>query len=317
MYEIVNMTKEHIPLAMEIWHKQFIKHCRDGLLPDFLPGGKEVLYSYLVEQIEKGNSLVIYKDGVFAGYITWMYFDFHGEATAFCPIIGHAALSYDEANLYRELYIAASRKWVLDNRFNHLWMTFFNDRLLKELLYDFGFGSYVIDACKRVESSYPKVKCKFRVTMASVDDVEKLLHFANETEDYYRDSPIFLKRDLFTKEEILHIIQKQHALLAWDGESIIGVMSYSTQEDFHFERLTSLQSAYVTGIGGYILSEYRGNGIGSHLVREMFNHCYEEGKTHVHVSFESANPYAIQFWPKYFNPVIRSVRRTINKDANS
>ena len=35
--------------------------------------------------------------------------------------------------------------------------------------------------------------------------------------------------------------------------------------------------------------------------------------THL-VSFETANPDAVHFWPKYFKPAIHSVRRTINKD---
>ena len=159
--------------------------------------------------------------------------------------------------------------------------------------------------------------CQYRVTKAVIDDADILLNFVNEMEKYYHDAPIFLKRDSFSRDEILNIIQNEHAFLAWDGDYLIGVMSFSTNQGFHYERLTSNQSGYIKGIGGYIKSEYRGQGIGSRLLQEMFNYCYEAGKPFIHVSFESANPFANKFWPKYFKPVIRSIRRTINKDANS
>lgn len=47
------------------------------------------------------------------------------------------------------------------------------------------------------------------------------------------------------------------------------------------------------------------------------NEHHEKGRPYLHVSFETANPNAIRFWPKYFKPAIRSVRRTINKDADT
>ena len=317
MYRIAEMKKEHISSALALWHHQFVKYCGDGAFPDFWSGGEEVVRSYLLQQIKKGNALIAEKDNQLAGFIAWMYFDFHKEATAFCPIVGHSSLIDGEESIYRILYTAASRIWVSANRFNHLWMTFFDNIPLKDMLYDIGFGSYVIDACRKVTPGMISSDCPYRITKATIDDTDILLSFANETEKYYHDAPIFLKRELFSRDEIYNIIQKQHAFLAWDGDSLIGIMSFNTNQGFHYERLTSNQSAYVGGIGGYIKSEYRGQGIGSRLLQEMINYCCEVRKSFVHVSFESANPYANMFWPKYFKPVIRSVRRTINKDANS
>lgn len=317
MLEIISMKKDHISFALAIWHDQFMKYCGNGSFPDFWSGGEEVVSSYLLHQIEKGNALVAEKDNQLVGFIAWMYFDFHNEATAFCPIVGHSSLIDGEESIYRALYTAASQKWVLANKFNHLWSTYFDDTLLKDMLYDIGFGSYVIDACQKVTSNMIQSACQYRVTKATINDADILLRFANETEKHYYSAPIFLKRDLFSGDEILNIIINEHAFLAWDENKLIGVMSFGTNQGFHFERLTSTQSGYVEGIGGYIKSEYRGQGIGSKLLQEMFNYCNETNKPFVHVSFESANPYAIKFWPKYFKPVIRSVRRTINKDANS
>jgi len=97
---------------------------------------------------------------------------------------------------------------------------------------------------------------------------------------------------------------------------LIGVMSIDVDQVYHFEKLTTTDSGYISRIGAFVKSEYRGKGVGTRLLKEVFDYCVEAGKSFVHVSFETANPYANKFWLKYFKPAIRSVRRTINKDAN-
>ena len=115
----------------------------------------------------------------------------------------------------------------------------------------------------------------------------------------------------------MELIRSSYALLAWDNDKIAGAMSFTINQEFHFERLTTPNSSCIKGIGAFIHPDYRRKGIGIALLENAFAFCNEKGKSHLHVSFESANPNAMQFWPKYFKPAIRSVRRTINKDANT
>ncbi len=316
MYQIFQMKNEDVPCVLKIWHTQFINYCGNGLFPDFWVGGKEMVKSYLFNQIEKGNAIVAKLNEVIVGYMAWMYFDFHNERTAFCPIVGHAALIEDKEKIYLKLYTASSKKWVQDNRFNHLWMTFYDDTYLKNMLYDIGFGSYVIDACQKILPNMFQVNCPYRMTKAVSNDVDSLLQLANETSEYYSDAPIFLKREKFSRDYITKIINQENAFIAWDNNNMIGVMSFSINQGYHFERLTSVESSYICHIGAYIMPNYRGKGVGTGLLKEVFDFCLKIGKPFIHVSYETANPNASKFWPKYFNPVIRSVRRTINKDSN-
>lgn len=196
-------------------------------------------------------------------------------------------------------------------------MTYFDDDILKNSLYDLGFGSYVIDACQSTSITRHDIKQDYQITFASTADAEALTVFASFSNKYYMNSPIFLQRDKYTKDEIMQLIDKNNVLLAWDSAKIVGVLSFSINQGFHFEHLTTYDSAYIKGLGAYILPDYRGKGIGTALLDKAFAFCKEKGKTYMHVSFEFANPYAIQFWPKYFKPAIRSVKRTINKDANT
>lgn len=316
MYQIVQMKNEDIPCVMDIWHIQFAKYCGYGSFPDFWIEGKKTIESYLIQQIENGNAIVAKIGEIIVGYMAWMCFEFHNERTAFCPIIGHATLFENKEKIYLALYTASSQKWVQDNRFNHLWMTFYDDVDLKDMLYDEGFGSYVIDACQKIQPNLYQVNCPYRITKAVSDDVDVLLKLANETNKYYSDAPIFLKREEYSRNYITQIIEQEHAFVAWDNDDVIGAMSFSVNQGYHFERLTSVESSRISLIGAYIKVEYRGKGVGTGLLKEVFDYCLKVGKPFIHVSYETANPSANKFWPKYFKPVIRSVRRTINKDAN-
>lgn len=316
MFQIVLMKKEDIPLAMTIWHRQFAKYCGNGLCPDFWNGGKKTIESYLMRQIEKGNAIIAKTGETIAGYMAWIYVDFHSEKTAFCPTVGHAALEEDEKRIYQTLLTVSSRKWVQDNRFNHLWMTFYDNNCLKDMLYDIGFGSYVIDACQKVTKNVLKTDCPYKIRRAVSEDADVLLKLENESYQYFGDSPIFLKSKKYSKDDILQNISRDGVFVAWNNSLLIGVMSVKVDQGYHFERLTTIESGYIGRPGVFIKPEYRGKGVGTRLLGEVFNYCTEAEKSFIHVSFETANPHAIRFWPKYFKPVIRSVRRTINKDAN-
>jgi GNAT superfamily N-acetyltransferase len=316
MYQIAQMKKEDIPQATIIWHRQFTKYCGSGSFPDFWDGGKETIELYLLKQIEQGNAIIAKKDKTIVGYMAWMCVNFHNERTAFCPTIGHAALEENEKSIYHALYIAASQKWVQDNRFNHLWMTFYDDNELKDMLYDTGFGPYVMDACQKVSKNILQVNCPYRITRAVSNDADALLKLENELNQYFLVSPIFLKREECKRDDIVHFISQNGVFVAWDNDCLIGVMSLKVDQGFHFEKLTTADSGYIGRPGAFVKLEYRGKGVGTSLLKEIFSYCAEAGKPFIHVSYETANPFANRFWPKYFKPVIRSVRRTINKDAN-
>ena len=317
MYQITPMNSHDIPQALTIWHNQFESYCYNDSFPRFFPGGEETVAQYLAEQIEKGNAIVARHDTAVVGYMAWMTFDFHGERTAFLPIVGNAAVAEDENAIFHALYAAASQIWVCDNRFNHLWMTFFDDISLQNMLYDIGFGSYVIDACQKTSPKSPPSPSAYQITPVTLAHADALLSLANDSEENLSRPPIFLIRKPWAKDKIISLIATMPLYVAWDNDLMVGLLSFDVNQDYDLEYLTSPTSARISGIGAYVRPEYRNKGIGKQLVQQACDHCYRAGKSFFHVSFESANPDAIRFWPKHFRPAIRSVRRTINKDANT
>ena len=316
MIKIVPMKTSDIPDVLKLWKIQFKKYCSNDAFPDFSKGGESVIESYITKQIKTGNAISALEDNKLAGFMAWMSFDFHNEKTSFLPITGHTASVTNKEEIYSEMYRYVSEKWVRDNIFNHLWMIYYDDRDFLDDVYRIGFGSYVIDACQSVKKNIKTINCGYRIAIAAVENADDLLEFANTSTEYYIKAPIFLKRTGFTKDKITSIIENDCVLIARDQDKIVGAMSFSTDQNFHFEHLTTMDSSYIGGIGAFIHPDYRGRGIGTALLEKTFEICAEKGKQYIHVSFESANPNASKFWPKYFKPGIRSVRRTINKDAN-
>ncbi len=69
-------------------------------------------------------------------------------------------------------------------------------------------------------------------------------------------------------------------------------------------------------IGVYIQPEYKGMELGKEFLRNVFDYCNNNNIKGIHVDFETANLFADKFLRKYFNPLLLSVRRTINKNIS-
>ena len=316
MYQISKMKKEDIPELIEIWHNQYSKYCNSTVIPDFLSGGENSIMMYLENQINHGNAITAKRDDVITGYMAWMYFDFHNEKSAFCPITGHATIEEDSETIYHALYNYAAQIWVDDGRFNHLWMIYNDNHALKAMLYDIGFGSHVIDAYTKVQEPVCRIDSKYKITVAAYSDAEALLALMKESVHFYIESPIFLKRNDYESDDVIDMIKTDHLVVAWDNDTPIGVMNLSVQTGYNIENLASTNTGLISKVGAYIKPEYRGLGIGKCMLNEVMKHCTEKNIQYLHVCFETANPFANIFWRKHFKPIILSVRRTVNKDAN-
>lgn len=271
---------------------------------------------YLENQIMQENAIISKKDDVIVGYFAWMYFDFHNEKSAFCPIIGYATFEEDGQTIYHTLYNYAAQQWEEEDRFNHLCMIFNDDYPLKDMLYDIGFGSHVIDDYLKVQKPVCQTTSKYKISRATSGDAEVLLELAKESIYYYLNSPIFLRRSDFELDDVIDIIKTDYLLVAWDNDTPIGFMNLSVQRGYNIENLASTNTGLISKVGAYIKPEYRGRGIGKCLLNKAINNCTEQNISYLHVCYETANPFAKIFWRKYFKTIILSVRRTVNKDIN-
>lgn len=314
-YKIVPLQTEDIEQAGQVWHAVYAEYCAGLSLPAFWPNGKDAFSSYLTARIDSGNAIAAKAGGTLLGYMAWLTSDFHQDRSAFCPIVGHAARLWREETIERALYAEASGRWVRDNRYNHLMMIFERDTALRGALYDIGFGSCVMDAFGAVPANIQQTDCLFGIRKANVRDMDAIAALAKESNDYYLSPPIFLKRAAHTEETLLPLLEHGHAYTAWDGEHLIGVMSFRIEEGYDMETLTTPDCCTIGQLGVYVRAAYRGKGVATKLLAAVYAEAATLGKGTLHASYETANENAAAFWPRVFHPAIRSVRRAVNRDA--
>jgi ribosomal protein S18 acetylase RimI-like enzyme len=313
---ITYMVNSDIDGAIDLWHLYHKQYSVQNDFPPFLPEGKNNVVEYFKKCIERKNAITIKENDMILGYYSWMEFDFHNEKSAFCPIIGHYAKDKYKEELYPLLYNYVSEEWIRNKIFNHLWMINSKDEYLQKYSYELGFGAYVTDAYRKNGELKTK-NCDYNICIAEKNDAAMIYDIAEESRLYYGSAPIFLKRKSFTINEIENLIEQNVVFIAKNDNSIIGYMMVEKNKTYDIEQLTSPKSVSISTLGAYIKSEYRRKGIGKLLLSRIFDYCNKESMEYIHVCFENANINGNKFWRKYFNPGILSVRRTVNKDANS
>lgn len=313
--EISNMQEEDIKEAKKIWVKQYEHYCSNKVFPSYWKEDTSLLGRFLSVKIKNKSAIIAKLEGKIVGFLAYDEFPFNGEDSVFCPAIGHSAVEEYKESVYLELYKSISQKWVSKNIFNHMWTVFFNDEKLKKVLFNLGYGSYLIDAFSDSNIKYSGELIN-DIRKATMKDKDVLYMLVKESIEYYASAPLFLKKDEVTYEDIEELISKSNIFIAWNQEIPMGFINISISKDNNFIDLSTRNCGLLDEIGAYIKPEYRNKNIGYELVITAKDYCRQFGIKHIHVDFETANLYANKFWKKYFTPMLLSMRRTINKNIN-
>lgn len=312
--KIANMQSSDIHEAIKIWNNQYELYCNSKDLPTYWKQDSSGMERFLKLKIESKSAFVARVDERILGFLAYDEFNFHGENSAFCPAIGHAAIEEYKESVYTELYKSISGKWINNNIFNHMWTIFYNDDKLKTILFDLGYGSYLIDGF-----SDCNIKCSEEthdIRKATTKDTDALYELVKESNQYYSSAPIFLKRNEVTPKEVEDLILKNNVFIAWDKEIAVGFMNVSIADNNNFIDLSVKNCGLIDEIGAYIKLEYRSKKIGSELLQTVNDYCREVNSKYIHVDFETSNLYGNKFWRKYFSPMLLSMKRAVNRDIN-
>lgn len=312
--QIDYMHLSDIHHAKSIWIEQyrlFASH------PDFPTKWKEdttLLEQFLQSRIESKRAYVAKSQGEVVGFLAYDVFDFHGEKSVFCPVIGHGAQNKSKERVYMELYRHASAQWVKRSIYNHMWTILYQDEKLRKVLFDLGYGSYLVDASKRCDSmSNPAVSPW--ISEAKLQDREILLQLVQESSEYYASAPLFLQRDKVSEEQIDEYISDGGVFIVWQQDQAAGFIHANISDQDDMINLTMNQSGSINTLGAYIKPEFRHQRLGEDLLHAAINHVRLLEAEFIHVDFETANLLANKFWLKHFTPMLLSLKRNIFKDA--
>lgn len=313
--EIEPMREEYVHPSIELWTTQFKKV--KNTVQD-IPGkwitDLTAIRLFLEEHAETGKRVVAKTDGDVIGYMVYDRLPFHGADTAYCPIMGHASVESGRARIYQKMYKNLSDLWVRDAVLDHI-VTFFSlDVQLKRVLFNLGFGLYVVDAFRSADPIDSNGSVS--IMEASLSDVEDVMRLGEESRKYYRESPLFLVRDEEKREYYEDFIGNSGAavfIAELDGKTV-GFMSVKKNCGDDVVTLADKDTGMIDELGAYIQPSCRGHGIGARLLSNVVEWCREQRIDQIHVDYESANLYASGFWPKNFTPTMYSVKRRVNPD---
>lgn len=313
--KVSNMKELDINEAKKIWNSQYEMYCSNSNFPEYWMKDNTMFEKFIKMKIDNQSAIAAKIDGRLVGFLAYDEFDFHGENSVFCPAIGHAAIEEYKESAYVELYKSISEKWINKNIFNHMWTIFSNDESLKNILFDLGYGSYLIDAFSTSSKEYD-VESVYEMRKATVQNIDELFELVNESNEYYSSAPLFLKREEMTYEELQELLMKSNVYIAWDKDKAVGFLNLSVSENNNCIDMSIQKCGLIDEIGAYIKLEYRNKKIGIEMLKFANDYCKSNAIQYIHVDFETANLYGNRFWRKHFVPMLLSMRRTINKDIN-
>lgn len=273
------------------------------------------------------NVLVALEGGRVAGYLGWMVVDHFRNSPrrgAYVPEWAHAAVPGRKAEIYRALYRAASKEWTAAGCGLHAITLLANDEESREAWFWSGFGLAVVDAVRPAEPLSLAPRTGLAIRMAGPADAPALAELDAEHVRHYAGAPVFMalpeaeSADAFREfmqrpknsvwlAEFSETLAEAGATLAADGVIPAGFMRFT---GYDFDAVAALQSdsaAFCNAV--YVRPAFRGRGVGVALLNAALAHYQNLGLAGVYTNFESFNPEAASFWPRYFRPVCLSLMR--------
>jgi ribosomal protein S18 acetylase RimI-like enzyme len=281
-------------------------------IPDHLQEPQPVVerLSYLVDNYPAFMAL---DGGRLVGYLAaWLIDDFRhaGRKAAYSPEWGHAASPGREPRLYRALYRLAADRWTASGCQVHAITLLAGDHSTEKTWFWNGFGLVVVDAVRPIHPLGLSSPSTFNLCKASERDIPALCALDDEHWRHYVGSPIFMapRPGWSAGEAGAFLAHPPNSVwLALDGNYAAGFIRFAAVDGNSIDILDAEGVVNITG--AYVRPAYRAQGIAAHLLDRALQDYASQGFTCCSVDFESANPEAASFWPRYFEPVCYSLLR--------
>lgn len=258
--------------------------------------------------------IVAVDQGEVVGYLGWWIVErFRGTARrgAYCPEWAHWAREEQKQAIYQALYRAAATQWLQLGCQVHAITLLAHDQAAARAWFWQGFGLTVVDAVRPMQPLGIAPPAGLTILPATATDSPLLATLDAEHCLHYTQPPIFMApRTGWDTAVWRQFLGKpgNRVWLALDGVHPVGFLSFASGKEF--DGVDLLGSDQVIGINGaYVRPAYRGLRVAGALLDAALHAYAEQGVTSCAVTFESINPEAATFWPRYFAPVCLSLLR--------
>ncbi len=235
------------------------------------------------------------------------------EQGIYIPLWGHYQSNIDDQQFFL-LYRTLAQEIVNDGVFNHIITYLPNNPLLQEQLFTLGFGLLVIDAIRPMELISTKpLQSKFVVRSMTSDDHNDVNQLEIDLSSNLQTSPTFLHSSLSGQSSPLSdFISDKNQTFVVEFEDKIVAATRCVLGSSNLDLLDHSQTIAINFANTY--PEFRGMGLGTHLVNEVLKWGQTHQSTRCTVDFESANLIATRFWLSLFTPIgFSAIRKMDNR----
>jgi GNAT superfamily N-acetyltransferase len=314
----------HIPQAAEHFAARF-RRLRAAVpaLPERLAGPAEVERSLRWLDARQPGLAALDEHGRLLGFLNWLLIDDFrstGQRAALVlewswGVAEGAALRPALARLYR----AAAAEWLRQGVTIHAVSLLADDHAGREAWFWHGFGLLVVDAARAVSDpiAAPPLPPGACIRRAGPADLAVLAEIEAEHWQHYSQPPTLMIPSAPDGPAEFAAFLAAGPNSAWLAEHQGVPAGYLRLEAIIEGGAAVLNGERTIGItGAYVRPEYRGLGLAPALVETARAHYAAlrdpAGRPAFElyaVDFESINPEAAAFWPKYFTPVTYSLVR--------
>jgi GNAT superfamily N-acetyltransferase len=311
--EILPLNQDLIPQAAELFAQNFRElRLRAPALPARMEDPAQAA-GYLERLVSSRPGLAALEDGRLAGYLGWYIVDgFRGASrrAAYMPEWAHGALGAGKGRTYRALYRAAAEVWFREGCDTHALTLLAHDETALRTWFWSGFGLTVVDAVRPMRPLGLPVPQGLEVRRAGEGDLDLLAVLETEHWRHYPEPPTLMPpQEPRQAEEFAELVSSPvgSAWLAFAGEEPAG---YLTLESSTFGAASSINAEGTIAINAaFVRPGLRGRGAAGAMLESALQEYTRRGYQRCSVDFESLNPEAAAFWPRYFEPVCLSLVR--------
>ena len=240
-------------------------------------------------------------------------FSIQGLRGVFSPMGANGTVADRKAEIYAQLYQAASEKWVQAGVVSHAINLYAHDKEAQEQFFRYGFGMRTVDAIRSMdEITAPSIE-GYSITEITQDNALDALLLENELHRSYINSPFFMYRSDVSEPDFMEYFATKEptCFVAKHGKQNIAFIIAEHDGETFIQDTPGYY--HITGL--YCLPEHRGKGISQCLMNKLIQKMKMHGYTRLGVDYESFNPSGSGFWQKYFNEYAYGVVRRVDESV--
>lgn len=231
----------------------------------------------------------------------------------FSPMGANGAIIENRAGIYARLYQAAGEKWARAGASSHAVCLYSHDRKAQEQFFRYGFGMRSIDAIREMDEIIAPSCPEYDFFEITPNELLQILPLDHLLDAHMAASPCFILRPSHTEDSFIKQAERYRSVFIVakkDGQIVAYIRAELDGETFVCD-----MPGYLHVKGAFCLPEHRGKGVYQNLLGFLVKKLKSQGHTRLGLDFESINPTASGFWPKYFSVYTHSVVRRIDEHA--